>query len=965
MSKSSNENVRHEIKSKPKMTPEEKKAAREAKKEQKLKKKLERQNRYLLYDPGRMKGSAATITIGYALRFFAIAFSLFGVCELFCDAFMVPGVNWLPLLVYSFFAVSAFSLIFIGKWCTLAGFGMLGAYVGLFFAFAGNIASFYVSGAVELINQVMTRLKEAGFAAAGQIAVPAFGEVAEAIMPYGGIFAVATVLAIIFSAFSAKRTRLIPIVIFGGLLCVVSFTYNLCNSNWGIACVLAGVCSALVLSAYDKVYKDHKKSRKSRAYSGYAAALAGLLAMILVLPPALIASEPFTDIPVISEPMDDARTVITTVLTGGNPKYNKMNTLNRQTSAEIKDVEILGVNLFQVDSGARGKNVYLRSWIGENYDPGKDVWDVLDDGSYSAMRKKLKYDYGGFTGDDVTDMLYLIADPEYFNMPATKNYYSNNNFGAVATYVNVEYLENTGLLYVLPTVFDSCYTGLLAFETRDTSYRSSFSPYSDGMYRSSWLNLKKSYSALALIPTYTDDMYAHNSANMIEHYKCFRTFIANVRTADYGSAEEYAAAFKEYLGEKGVYGNGGIASYYYALTSNQQRDFYRRVVTLVDEYTEYVHSAYTSVTVTEGLEQAYAEVSDKADAAGTDHERIMTVINYLIGNCAYSLTPEKPTERHTSDVDAFLLETKEGYCVQFATAATLMLRMMGYPARYVQGYIASGFSSTSDENATLPFTTTVTDNEAHAWVEVYIDGLGWRPYETTPVYYLNIYAENSDLTKELDPYTEHTGIEYPDKDDPKDPVDPDKPDEPQDEDPGEEDPVEEPWYSAIDYALIIKILVSLAAAAGVAILVIWQIRRARRIVDGRSYFIDRAVYGTFEDEADRSRVAGVICDSIYEVHYIIMNRPRIGESPLQLADRVDHPEPTKKRSELKKRHRAAMRTYSFTAITVLLEKQEFGGDLTREELSTLGEYLRELTASEYRALNPFKKIWYRYIRFMI
>lgn len=72
----------------------------------------------------------------------------------------------------------------------------------------------------------------------------------------------------------------------------------------------------------------------------------------------------------------------------------------------------------------------------------------------------------------------------------------------------------------------------------------------------------------------------------------------------------------------------------------------------------------------------------------------------------------------------FLYESNTGYCTHFATAATVLLRAAGIPARYVTGYLAH---TQADQFAQ------VTTDEAHAWVEYYVHGLGWVVLEATPV----------------------------------------------------------------------------------------------------------------------------------------------------------------------------------------------------------------------------------------
>lgn len=88
--------------------------------------------------------------------------------------------------------------------------------------------------------------------------------------------------------------------------------------------------------------------------------------------------------------------------------------------------------------------------------------------------------------------------------------------------------------------------------------------------------------------------------------------------------------------------------------------------------------------------------------------------------------PDTPAVPEGEDyVTWFLTESRRGYCMHFATAATLMLRALGVPARYVAGYVADVPSSGH---------VNVPDSAAHAWVEIYLEGYGWEPVEVTPAY---------------------------------------------------------------------------------------------------------------------------------------------------------------------------------------------------------------------------------------
>ena len=92
-----------------------------------------------------------------------------------------------------------------------------------------------------------------------------------------------------------------------------------------------------------------------------------------------------------------------------------------------------------------------------------------------------------------------------------------------------------------------------------------------------------------------------------------------------------------------------------------------------------------------------------------------------------------------------MYESKSGYSVQFASAATLMFRMFGLPARYVVGYAAP--QSLFTRQADGSWHAVLQDDNAHAWAEVYIDGQGWTPMEMTPG--VLVTAEKADYKSDL------------------------------------------------------------------------------------------------------------------------------------------------------------------------------------------------------------------------
>ena len=103
---------------------------------------------------------------------------------------------------------------------------------------------------------------------------------------------------------------------------------------------------------------------------------------------------------------------------------------------------------------------------------------------------------------------------------------------------------------------------------------------------------------------------------------------------------------------------------------------------------------------------------------------------FLADRCEYD--PQTPAAPDGEDpVIYFLTESKRGYCMHFASAAALLLRMVGIPTRYVSGYVAD---CVPGERVNVP------DRAAHAWIEVWLDTLGWYPVEVTPAAAMELYT---------------------------------------------------------------------------------------------------------------------------------------------------------------------------------------------------------------------------------
>ncbi|SCX50161.1 Transglutaminase-like superfamily protein [Klenkia marina] len=118
-------------------------------------------------------------------------------------------------------------------------------------------------------------------------------------------------------------------------------------------------------------------------------------------------------------------------------------------------------------------------------------------------------------------------------------------------------------------------------------------------------------------------------------------------------------------------------------------------------------------------------VDELTSPAQSPDQRVRAIYDFLTDRAngfVYSLRTEPGS---TGDDLADFLELRRGYCEQYAGAMAVLVRAAGVPARVVLGYTPGREQA---DGARL-----VTTADAHAWVEVFYDGLGWVPFDPTPI----------------------------------------------------------------------------------------------------------------------------------------------------------------------------------------------------------------------------------------
>ena len=177
---------------------------------------------------------------------------------------------------------------------------------------------------------------------------------------------------------------------------------------------------------------------------------------------------------------------------------------------------------------------------------------------------------------------------------------------------------------------------------------------------------------------------------------------------------------------------------------------------LEKEYRDYVYKTYTTKLLPESetMNELASEYSYIPDYDGTNIEEISSRIKSILRDSAeYTLEPGI-TPPDTELTWYLLKENHKGYCSHFATAAVVLARLKGIPARYAEGYIVIPSDIEKADKVDPYYKVEIHDSRAHAWAEFYIDGYGWVPFEFTPGYDRGIISAEEKRGKEEATVTE-------------------------------------------------------------------------------------------------------------------------------------------------------------------------------------------------------------------
>ena len=358
------------------------------------------------------------------------------------------------------------------------------------------------------------------------------------------------------------------------------------------------------------------------------------------------------------------------------------------------------------------------------------------------------------------------------------------------------------------------------------------------------------------------------------------------------------------------------------------------------------------------------------------NDLVRAVIDYVIEDlgCEYTLTPDLELVDGSLDgVENFLTKTKQGYCVQFASAAALILREYGIPARYVEGYIACDFHSNKSENAVAGFAAYVHDYEAHAWIEVFFDGIGWVQYECTPAYYSGMYgggessSPDGDNSSSTPPPSIKEEIE-----DMLDQMDPD-----QEEEVDEEALAEEEERRRTIIAMVVFLSVALVAGGVIAVLVYLK-NRAASAEYKRSSAAETVLseyFGQNTSEDDRRELSYTVIDALHNLLDIYGLAPEAGEFKDEYARRIalelddvlgrapeyedaeQEPDPNAPPAE-----QLPVSAHRMGEIMDAIAAEEFGHGMSIGQMKQVAALYRDLRANVHKRVRLGRRMVLKYVK---
>ncbi len=703
----------------------------------------------------------------------------------------------------------------------------------------------------------------------------------------------------------------------------------------------------------DKKQREKNLQRISMA-GGFAGAGVALAAFIAVCLPMALIDAPFMTIKPLNDRVQTVRTYVTAYLRGSDVNLNDpyvygIDALAPRTLS-FDALELDDRLLFRVDAEGTS-NVYMRSWIATDFDWETGTWLSAD---YDEVHKYREEFGTKFTPDSIKTDYYKYVYPSSSIIEEGNTYKNFSKYGFTVQQTDVWRVRGSSLLLFVPAHINAD-EGILAYgELSPAPYK--YQNYFEGTYSSFYYRYGRGYSTISYITALNRTDTAESIDASLDYYKlCVDTILSNPNATE-EEATSLVYSTEKTLMDEGIefQGTSIVDRYYFSMTDKEKESFLESIEA-ESKYKSYVYENYTEKAENEAVtlvaEEIFAsakakELEEGKDGVLTAHESAIAVSEYFRSDdFYYTETPNSDlTNGKKPVIEAFLTDVKQGYCSHFASSAVYILREAGIPCRYVEGYVAKDFESLGTNGSKNR--ADVYGTNAHAWIEIYVDGMGWMQYEVTP-------GELSEAMYDPNSATVDPMLENLEEDESYSPP-PQFGDEPDIEELLEnEDFTVEEEVSDLEYFVRIVII---ALCIGAVLAVIWFIvrhisKKASMALEAKYAVIDSAknIDHFFKKDTDNHKSARQLNDWILEIFELVGCEPAPGELPAEFVERM--------RADY-----VNLSTVDIGDVIDAMQKEEFGHGLNYNELSSLAKYLEDITVSVYASMNPIQKIVNRYFK---
>ena len=390
-------------------------------------------------------------------------------------------------------------------------------------------------------------------------------------------------------------------------------------------------------------------------------------------------------------------------------------------------------------------------------------------------------------------------------------------------------------------------------------------------------------------------------------------------TKGFTGQREYT--FKAFLARMEDYDEQKIAQWIAEVKQSPDWDEYAEPEAV---YRRYVYDTY--VYVPEKEHEALAAVDADKCLGKTIAYTLHHIRSVFDEKYQYDIECEAAGEG-ADELENFLQKGR-GNDMHFATAATLMFRCAGIPARYVEGYYLSPkemklYTEMSD------ISYNVLDSNAHCWVEIYIDEIGWFPVEVIPGFY-DMEKQKTSEVQEDEKIEEETNQMYEDQ-------------APEESEP-EKHQEEEPQHINLLILLILFILLAI---------LIYELAGRRhvrkRYTTFESVFTDAVVYAMYK----------------YVSRLMAFDKHKLPANPYDRLDEISECYDSREEQCAKVSERAGT-AMTFTEFLRLVNRVRFGRvSLTETEHKKMAAYVKYIGSQIYNRQSRIRKFIMKFIVFYV